>query len=365
MSTATHQTQSSNINRYPELKLSWSGDYESLKLFVDSELSFEGTWSSIGGERKLFKSNNADIHWWAKKKFLRIEGKQASEVKHSILMLILHDIGSDDHNIRSSHNMCKCPEVSSDIEGVKLDVTILESTVKQQANTLVRMQETLAKLEASTTDAKSIPLDQLSKSPNNTSAECVVQCTNYNSPIASVITPTRLYFSDEPEQNNTDNIIEKQKNTDSIVETLVGKYLPSHSKSNFKSCPNNTPILKNPCHDLHHNPQVIQDQLNISQIIEKECVEICQSNINKRYLHYHGKHNESSPHCLDLTVINPSNNGIITDDTTPMNNYQSIPTRITQRKPSRKHNNRNKNSGKDFRARTMLRDKMNFYKYYY
>ena len=78
-----------------------------------------------------------------------IEGKQASEVKRSILMLILHDIGSDDHNIRSSHNMCKCPEVSSDIEGVKLDVTILESTVKQQANTLVRMQETLAKLEAS------------------------------------------------------------------------------------------------------------------------------------------------------------------------------------------------------------------------
>ena len=49
----------------------------------------------------------------------------------------------------------------------------------------------------------------------------VVQCTNYNSPIASVITPTRLYFSNEPEQNNTDNIIEKQNNTDSIVETLV------------------------------------------------------------------------------------------------------------------------------------------------
>ncbi|CAB4016388.1 Hypothetical predicted protein [Paramuricea clavata] len=321
MSTATHQTQSSNINRYPELKLSWSGDYESLKLFVDSELNFEGTWSSIGGEKKLFKSKNVDIHWWAKKKFLRIEGKQASEVKRSILMLILHDIGSDDHNIRSSHNMCKCPEVSSDIEGVKLDVIILESTVKQQANTLVSLQD--------------------------------------------VITPTCLYFSDEPEQNNTDNIIEKQNNTDSIVETLVGKYLPSHSKSNVKNCSYNTPILKNPCHDLHHNPQGIQDQLNTSQRIEKECVEICQSNTNKRYFHYHGQHNECSPHCLDLTVINPSNSGIITDDTTPMNNYQSIPTRITQRKPSRKHNKRNKNSGKDFRARTMLRDKMNFYKYYY
>ena len=37
MPTVTHQTQSSYIHRFPDLKLSWSGDYESLRSFVDSE----------------------------------------------------------------------------------------------------------------------------------------------------------------------------------------------------------------------------------------------------------------------------------------------------------------------------------------
>ena len=76
MPTVTHQTQSSHIHRFPDLKLSWSGDYESLKLFVDSELNLQGKWTSTGGENKLFESDNVDIHWRAKKKFLRIEGKQ-------------------------------------------------------------------------------------------------------------------------------------------------------------------------------------------------------------------------------------------------------------------------------------------------
>ena len=97
MPTVIHQTQSSYIHCFPDLKLSWSGDYESLKLFVDSELNLQGKWTSTGEENKLFESDNVDIHWRAKKKFLRIEGKQASEVKRSLLMMILHDTGFDDH----------------------------------------------------------------------------------------------------------------------------------------------------------------------------------------------------------------------------------------------------------------------------
>ena len=57
MPTVTHQTQSSYIHRFPDLKLSWSGDYESLKLFVDSELNLQGKWTSTGGENKLFESD--------------------------------------------------------------------------------------------------------------------------------------------------------------------------------------------------------------------------------------------------------------------------------------------------------------------
>ena len=277
MPTVTHQTQSSYIHRFPDLKLSWSGDYESLRSFVDSELNLQGKWTSTGGENKLFESDNVDIHWRAKKKFLRIEGKQASEVKRSLLMMIWHDTGFDDH-ISSSHNTCKCSEVSSDIEGVKLDITILESTVKQQANTLARMQEVMANLGTATTEAKSIPSDRLT--PNSTSGERGMQCKN-NSSTASVITPTRLRYSDEPEQNSTDG----------VVVTLVNTYLPSQSKSNSKSRLNNAPILENSCYDPHHNSKGMQGQLNTVQTIGKECVMI-----NQHYNKNKGKHKKHNTH---------------------------------------------------------------------
>ena len=249
--------------------------------------------------------------------------------------MILHDTGFDDH-ISSSHNTCKCSEVSSDIEGVKLDITILESTVKQQANTLARMQEVMANLGTATTEAKSIPSDQLT--PNSTSGERGMQCKN-NSSIASVITPTRLRYSDEPKQNNTDG----------VVVTLVNKYLPSQSKSNSKSRLNNAPILENSCYDPHHNSKGMQGQLNTAQTIGKECVKI-----NQRYNKNKGKHKKHNTYWPDTTEINlddhnTSNGRIIIDDTTPLqvlsrqsrresntahsitplNNYESIPTRIT------------------------------------
>ena len=220
----------------------------------------------------------------------------------------------------------------------------MESTVKQQANTLARMQEVMANLGTTTTEAKSIPSDQLT--PNSTSGERGMQCKN-NSSIASVITPTRLRYSDEPEQNNTDG----------VVVTLVKTYLPSQSKSNLKSRLNNAPILENSCYDSHHNLKGMQGQLNTAQTIGKECVMI-----NQHYNKNKGKHKKHNTHRPDTTEINlddhnTSNGRIIIDDTTPLqvlsrqsrresntahsitppNNYESIPTRITQRKPSRKH----------------------------
>jgi hypothetical protein len=52
-----------------ELKISWSGDFESLKRFVKESLNIVGTWSSPGGEKKLFPSSDVNIQWWKKKKF--------------------------------------------------------------------------------------------------------------------------------------------------------------------------------------------------------------------------------------------------------------------------------------------------------
>ena len=38
------------------LCLAWSGDLESLKLFLEEDLKFNGTWSHPGGDKKFFSS---------------------------------------------------------------------------------------------------------------------------------------------------------------------------------------------------------------------------------------------------------------------------------------------------------------------
>ena len=49
-------------------ELAWNGLLEGLKLFVQSDLSIEGQWSSPGGEVKQFTSKNYTMKWYGKKK---------------------------------------------------------------------------------------------------------------------------------------------------------------------------------------------------------------------------------------------------------------------------------------------------------
>ena len=84
-----NESQSMNIfkNQFPDLKLSWAGDYNGLKLFVNIELKIEGEWSSPGGERKLFVGEDISICWWKNKKFFTVEGKRAGEVKRLLFFV--------------------------------------------------------------------------------------------------------------------------------------------------------------------------------------------------------------------------------------------------------------------------------------
>ena len=70
------------------LKLSWTGDLASLKVFVEDNLNLQGTWSSPGVEKKLFVAENLTIQWLKNKKFLSIEGKNVSKVVHYLIEYI-------------------------------------------------------------------------------------------------------------------------------------------------------------------------------------------------------------------------------------------------------------------------------------
>ena len=45
-----------------------------------------GRCSSPGGEKKLFTTAGADIHWWKNKKFVMVKGKQAGNVKRLLIL---------------------------------------------------------------------------------------------------------------------------------------------------------------------------------------------------------------------------------------------------------------------------------------
>ena len=88
------QNWSDNEKLNENLKLAWSGDLISLKLFVKKSLKLDGIWSSPGGEKKLFKNDDTSIIWLKNKRYLSIEGERTKEIKRRMLSMML--IGTND-----------------------------------------------------------------------------------------------------------------------------------------------------------------------------------------------------------------------------------------------------------------------------
>lgn len=122
------------------LKLSWASDFESLKSLVSDTLQVEGIWSSPGGEKKVFQGNDVKISWLKNKKFLTVQGNERSNMTCRLLKLI-DNYEPERLNMNATYNTdgnssclysCKCAELATDMEGVKLDLIILEAKMNQQ-----------------------------------------------------------------------------------------------------------------------------------------------------------------------------------------------------------------------------------------
>ncbi|CAB3997803.1 Sushi, von Willebrand factor type A, EGF and pentraxin domain-containing 1, partial [Paramuricea clavata] len=145
------------------LRLSWAGDFDRLKEFVKSDLELQGSWSSPANEKKLFVSDNVELLWWKNKKFLKINGEDANRIKRCMINAMFTSLNLD--SIKSGVDMatntenslnenqptkhqctgCECSKLSPDLEGLKLDLVVLESKLnhKIQAveNQILRMND--------------------------------------------------------------------------------------------------------------------------------------------------------------------------------------------------------------------------------
>lgn len=137
------QNSPNNEKLNENLKLAWSGDLVSLKLFVEKSLKLDGIWSSPGGEKKLFKNDNTSIIWLKNKRYLSIEGEHAKEIKRRMLSIIFTGTDDDEETFETMRSNkptntaheASYVELSTDLEGIKLDMVISEARSNKRHET--------------------------------------------------------------------------------------------------------------------------------------------------------------------------------------------------------------------------------------
>ena len=122
------------------LKFAWIGDLESIKSLVSDYLDLSGEWVSPGGERKVFNcGGRPTITWMNKKKLLSLEGPNTEFIQRKLTSVLqLEDTAKATNPLYNSHHSsdvancspgcgCSCKELAIELEGVKLDMAIVES----------------------------------------------------------------------------------------------------------------------------------------------------------------------------------------------------------------------------------------------
>ena len=189
------ETESSSLNpescelEYLHLndgKLVWMNDLESLKKFVENVLKLQGKWLTPGGNTKQCKCSNGNviINWYSKKQqTLNFQGRDGPALKDRLIELVhkkprkttetqdanslssseqsfqpstlLQETDSGQSNFQTStdgesllNGSEKRPnsEIIADIEGLKLDLLILQKQVQENTK-LLSMENIQKKME--------------------------------------------------------------------------------------------------------------------------------------------------------------------------------------------------------------------------
>ena len=130
------------------LKLAWTGDFTSIKCLVREHLKLDGVWTSPGGEKKVFSCDNIPtISWWQKRKLVELHGANASTIRQKLFATLSDGNVMKDSDVMPTQlktdntPICSCNELSTDLEGIKLDLTISEAKQDKAINYNTRIIE--------------------------------------------------------------------------------------------------------------------------------------------------------------------------------------------------------------------------------
>ncbi|CAB3977786.1 Hypothetical predicted protein, partial [Paramuricea clavata] len=135
--------------------LKWWGDLGSLKAFVFALFGQDGKWSSPGCSGKAFRNKSVTITWYVNKRSLLVSGISGNTLRNRIVNQLKtgdleeskancssnKGISTRDVGIQTDISLVNCSDkdgefsantcnmLSVDFEGLKLEVTILESRI--------------------------------------------------------------------------------------------------------------------------------------------------------------------------------------------------------------------------------------------
>ena len=121
------------------------------KIKNKEKLNITGEWSSPDGKKKQFKRENALISWWKNEKFLAINWEKSSLIVDALLKYIGENYNLINSEEEKHSSPCRCAELSTDIEGIKLDQAIAEARIKTNK---VKISEICREIRESSNNAK-------------------------------------------------------------------------------------------------------------------------------------------------------------------------------------------------------------------
>ena len=123
-----------------KLQLCWTGEFEDLKEFVSENIELNAVWKSPGGDKKTFSDGHTTISWRKSKNVLHIEGKDENTIKAKLCSVLCGFVAASAGSGNSSSTLS---ELSTDVEGIKLDATIFEKDIQSNRLAIKNVEDSV------------------------------------------------------------------------------------------------------------------------------------------------------------------------------------------------------------------------------
>ena len=134
----------------------WTGEYEALNKLLSEDLKLTGIWEQLGGDKKVFRTNDTSISWRKSKSLLHLKGTDAGKITQLLCTKICEDLNgvSKTNNIIisdcscqtesdiSQSCLCKCKDICHDIEGLKSGQKVTSEAIQSLSKAVSHIAET-------------------------------------------------------------------------------------------------------------------------------------------------------------------------------------------------------------------------------